>query len=67
MCHSKNSKFIKEEESSRLVSSLGIKTSLNGIPLVGPVLVQRYYQDNTRNKMNEKVNNFLLAEDIIYV
>ena len=39
MCHSKKSKFIKEEESSRLVSSLGIKTSLNGIPLVGPVLV----------------------------
>ena len=67
MCDSRKSKFIKEEQSSRLVSSLGIKTSLTGILLIGLVLFQRYYQDNTKNKMKEKVNNFLLAEDIIYV
>ena len=67
MCDSRKSKFIKEEQSSRLVSSLGIKTSLTGIPLIGLVLFQRYYQDNIRNKRKEKVNNFLLAEDIIYV
>ena len=67
MCDSRKSKFIKEEQSSRLVSSLGIKTSLTGIPLIGLVLFQRYYQDNIRNKMKEKVNNFLLAEDVIYV
>ena len=38
MCDSRKSKFIKEEQSSRLVSSLGIKTSLTGILLIGLVL-----------------------------
>ena len=36
---SKKSKFIKEEESSGLLSSLGIKTPLSKIPLVGPFLL----------------------------
>ena len=31
-------KFIKEQESSGLLSSLGIKISLSKIPLVGPLL-----------------------------
>ena len=35
-CDSKKSKFIKEQEASRLLSSLGIKTPL--IPLIGPLL-----------------------------
>ena len=33
--NSKKSKFIKEQEASRLLSSLGIKTTLSKIPLVG--------------------------------
>ena len=34
---SKKSKFIKQQEVSGLLSSLGIKTPLSKIPLVGPV------------------------------
>ena len=34
----KKSKFIKEQEASELLSSLGIKTPLSKIPLVGPLL-----------------------------
>ena len=37
-CDSKKSKSIKEQEASRLLSSLGIKTPLRKIPLVGPLL-----------------------------
>ena len=38
VCDSKTSKFIKEQEASGLLSSLGIKTPLNKIPLLGPLL-----------------------------
>ena len=38
MCEIKTSKFIKQEEASGLLSSLGIKTPLSKIPLVGPLL-----------------------------
>ena len=38
VCDSKNSKFIKEQEASGLLSSLGIKTPLSKITLVGPLL-----------------------------
>ena len=38
VCDSKRSKFIKEQEASGLLSSLGIKTPLNKIPLLGPLL-----------------------------
>ena len=38
MCHSKKSKFIKEQEVSGLLSSLGIKAPLSKIPLGGPLL-----------------------------
>ena len=34
---SKKLKFIKERETSGLLSSLGIKTPLSKIPLLGPV------------------------------
>ena len=37
-CNSKKSKFIKQQEANGLLSSLGIKTSLSEIPLVGPLL-----------------------------
>ena len=36
---SKKSKFIKEQEASGVLSSLGIKTPLSKIPLLGPLLV----------------------------
>ena len=35
VCDSKNSKFIKHQEASGLLSSLGIKTLLSKIPVVG--------------------------------
>ena len=38
---SKKSKFVKEPEASGLLSSLGIKTPLSKIPLVGPLLIER--------------------------
>ena len=37
VCVSKKSKLIKKQEANRLLSSLGIKTPLSKIPLVGPV------------------------------
>ena len=38
VCDSKNSKFIKKQEASGLLSSLGIKAPLSKINLVGPLL-----------------------------
>ena len=38
VCGSKRLKFIEEQEASRLLSSLQIKTPLRKIPLVGPLL-----------------------------
>ena len=37
-CDNKKSRFIKEQEASGLLSSLGIKIPLSQIPLVGPIL-----------------------------
>ena len=62
VCDSKKSKFIEQQEASRLFSSLGIKAPLSKIPLVGPPLFQRYQQAYARCKMNEVVNKFLLEE-----
>ena len=38
ICGSKKSKFIKKQEAKGLLSSFGIKTPLNKIPLLGDVL-----------------------------
>ena len=38
ICVSKKAKFIKKQEAERLLSSLGIKTPLSKIPLLGDVL-----------------------------
>ena len=38
ICGSKKSKFIKNQEEKGLLSSLGLKTLLNKIPLLGDVL-----------------------------
>ena len=37
VCDSKKSEFIKEQEASGLLSSLGIKTPFSKIPLVAPL------------------------------
>ena len=42
VCDSKKSKFIKEQEASGLLSSLGIKTPLSKIRFVGLLLFQMY-------------------------
>ena len=42
VCKSKKSRFIKEQEASGLLRSLGIKTPLSKIPLVGPLLFLGY-------------------------
>ena len=38
VCGSKKSRFIKEQEASGLLRSLGIRRPLGQIPLVGPLL-----------------------------
>ena len=38
MCGSKKSRFIKEQKASGLLSSLGIRTPLSQLPIVGPLL-----------------------------
>ena len=38
VCDSKKLNFIKQQEASGLLSSLGIKTPLSETPLVGPLL-----------------------------
>ena len=57
VCNSKKSRFIKEQEASGLLTSLGLKIVSSKIPLLSE---QNVY---TRNKMNEIVNKFLLAGD----
>ena len=39
VCNSQKSKFVKEQEASGLLSSLGTKISLNKIPLLGSFLL----------------------------
>ena len=50
----KKKRFIKDQEASRLSSSLGIKTGLDEIPKFGPILF-------LKNEMNEIINKFLLV------
>ena len=44
VCDSKKLKFIKEQEASGWFSSWGINAPLSKIPLVAPLLFERYYQ-----------------------
>ena len=39
VCDSKKSKFIKKQEASGLLSSVGIRTPLKKIPLLDPILL----------------------------
>ena len=59
ICESKKSRFIKHQEAKGLLSKLGIKTPLSKIPILGDIL---FYVGIT---MNEIVNKFLLAGDIV--
>ena len=56
VCDSKKSKFMKEQEASKLLSSLGRKAHLSKTPVVSPLLFYKY-------KLSEIVNRFLLAGD----
>ena len=56
VCGIKKSRFMNEQEAKGLLSSLGIKTPLKKIPLLGNILFYVY-------KMNEIVNKFLVAGD----
>ena len=38
VCDNKKSRFIKEQEAKRLLSSLGLTTPLSKIPLLGDIL-----------------------------
>ena len=38
ICGSKKSRFIKKQESSGILSSLGLKTPLSRVPLLGDIL-----------------------------
>ena len=56
MCGIKKARFVKEQETKGLLSSLEIKTPLSKIPLLDSILFWVY-------KMNEIVNKFLLTGD----
>ena len=66
-CGSKKSRFIKHQQAKGLLSKLGIKTPLSKVPILGDVLFWMGTCLNTsckqRIKMNEIVNNFILAGD----
>ena len=55
ICGSKKSQLIKKQEANGILSSLGIKTPLSRIPILGDFLFQMY-------KINEIVNMFLLGD-----
>ena len=56
ICDSKNSRFVKEQETSRLLSRLRLKTILSKIRLFGGILFSRY-------RINKIVNRFLWGGD----
>ena len=56
VCDSKKSKFLKGHKARGLLSSLGIRTPLSQIHLLGPLFLKKY-------KMNEMINKYLLAGD----
>ena len=55
ICGSKKSRFIKNQEAKGLLSNLGVRTPLSKVPILGDILFWMHI------KMNEIVNNFLLA------
>ena len=41
ICGSKKSRFIKNQEAKRLLSNLGVRTSLSKVPILGDILSGR--------------------------
>ena len=62
VCVGKISKFIKEQEASELSSNLRIKTLLSKTPSVKFLFC--FKPVNTRSKINEVANNFLLVGNV---
>ena len=58
ICNSKKSRFIKNQEVKGLSRNLGIRTPLSRVPIFGDILFWC-----VSLKMNEIVNNLLLAGD----
>ena len=58
---SKKSGFIKKQEESGILSSLGLKTPLNKIQLFGKIFLNAIPMNHY--KVNKIVNTFLLAGD----
>ena len=67
ICGSKKWKFINKQEANGLLSSLGIKTPLSKISLVGPSFVLNVISLNSHynnsKKWMKQFNKFLLAGD----
>ena len=40
VCNIKNSRFMKEQEAKELLFPLGLRTSLNKIPLLGKIIFE---------------------------
>ena len=56
VCDNRKSKFIKEQEARKILSSLGIMTGLDKIPILCNILFKMY-------KMNQTMHKFFLAGD----
>ena len=66
ICGSKKSKYIKEQQAKGILSSVGIRTPLNKIPVLGDILFQLSASSLSAillYKMNNIINKFLLARD----
>ena len=63
VCNGKNSKFLKQQKASGLLSSLEIKIPWNKILLLVLFCFKSIQQVNTRFKRKEIVNKPLLPED----
>ena len=61
MYGSKKSIFIKKQEASRILSSLGLKTPLSKIPLFGDIL---FWMLSNHYKMNKKLKKNLCLKCI---
>ena len=55
-CGSKKARSIKNQETIGILNNLGIRTPLSEVPILGDIFFWMY-------KMNEVVNEFLLAGD----
>ena len=61
ICGSRKSRFIKNQEAKGLLSSLGVRTPLSKVPMLGDIL--SWIHVKLYIKVNEIVNKTLLAGD----